>query len=299
VPFSGSRKMAVWYPSDDAQVAFSYSRAISTTLAFNGRTTTRCGRFPLIIFSHGLGGCGTQSIFFTETLARQGYIVAAPDHDDAYVCRVDGSAGEANAGGGTAHEPSVYNPQLWIATTYFERRADVELVIGEMTAGDWSQVTDPGEIGMAGHSLGGYTALAMAGGWASWYDARIKVALLFSPYAFPFAIQQTLSNVRVPLMYQGAELDLGITPYLVGPTGAYSLSNAPKYFVKLHGGSHITWTNATCSGESTVAGCLAAAANAELIDAYGIAFLNLYLKHQRSALLTSNGAGLSAYAYQQ
>jgi len=38
---------------------------------------------PLVLFSHGLGGCALQTIFFTEELARHGYVVAAPDHADA------------------------------------------------------------------------------------------------------------------------------------------------------------------------------------------------------------------------
>ena len=40
-------------------------------------------QWPLILFSHGLDGCGAQSKFLTEALAAHGYIVAAPDHADA------------------------------------------------------------------------------------------------------------------------------------------------------------------------------------------------------------------------
>lgn len=46
VPFTGGRSMAVWYPSDDAQATFSYSRDIGTTLALNGQPLSSCGRFP-------------------------------------------------------------------------------------------------------------------------------------------------------------------------------------------------------------------------------------------------------------
>src|SRR5262249_38839419 len=125
------------------------------------------------------------------------------------------------------------------------------------------------------------------------------VALLFSPYALPFSLNGTLSGVHVPLMYQGADFDVGITPFLEGPTGAYQMSHAPKYFVKLRGGSHFEWTNLICVGRKTVDGCIAAKRNAQLINDYSIAFLNTYLKHLTSSLLTSKGSELSAYSYQR
>src|SRR5438874_8114140 len=39
--------------------------------------------YPLILFSHGFGGCNTQSIFLMEALAHSGYLVLAPNHKDA------------------------------------------------------------------------------------------------------------------------------------------------------------------------------------------------------------------------
>jgi predicted dienelactone hydrolase len=286
--------MAVWYPSNDPQTTFQYASDTATTLAHNGRPLSGCGAFPLVVFSHGLGGCGVQSLFITETLARQGYVVAAPDHADA-VCRVGGSGGQPSK----EQEPSVFDPKAWTDATYVDRKDDVELAIALMTAGAWARVTDANHIGVAGHSLGGYTALGVVGGWNSWRDARIKAALLLSPYSLPFSIKETLGGVRAPLMYQGAQGDIGITPYLEGPNGAYARSNLPKYFVKLRGGNHFTWTNLLCGGEKTVANCIADKPDAQRIHAYAFAFLNTYLKGQNDPLLTGAGAELATYAYQR
>src|SRR5262245_49275084 len=44
---------------------------------------TASGPQPVIIFSHGFGGCGTQSKFLTQALAEHGYWVFAPNHRDA------------------------------------------------------------------------------------------------------------------------------------------------------------------------------------------------------------------------
>src|SRR5437773_2068602 len=45
--------------------------------------TAPAGGFPVILFSHGFGGCNTQSTFLMEALAHAGYLVLAPNHQDA------------------------------------------------------------------------------------------------------------------------------------------------------------------------------------------------------------------------
>ena len=59
-------------------------------------------------------------------------------------------------------------------------------------------------------------------------------------------------------MYQGAQFDWGVTPNMEGQNGAFALSAAPKYFVKLAGGTHLEWTNLACMGQPSVAACLKA-----------------------------------------
>ena len=41
------------------------------------------GPWPILIFSHGFHGCGTQSSFLMAALANSGYAVFAPNHHDA------------------------------------------------------------------------------------------------------------------------------------------------------------------------------------------------------------------------
>ena len=161
----------------------------------------------------------------------------------------------------------------------------------------WTGVVRPDRVGIVGHSLGGYAALGMVGGWNAWKDSRIKAALLFSPYSLPFSIRNTLSAIRVPLMYQGADLDLGITTFVEGPKGAYAHSNAPKYFTKLRAGHHFIWTNLQCAGENSVAACLRMRPEAKLINAYGLAFLDYYLKGTAHPILWRAEPALSNYEF--
>jgi predicted dienelactone hydrolase len=193
-------------------------------------------------------------------------------------------------------QPKILEPESWDETSRADRRADLEAVIDTLLANaEFRAVTDPEKIGLAGHSLGGYTAVGMAGGWESWADRRVRAVLAMSPYVMPFQVKKTLGNVRVPLMYQGGTVDVGITPFLVGGKGAYAAANPPAYFVELRGAAHLAWSN--CRDERTTEGCLAQVENARLMDEYGIAFFNRYLKGIEDPILERKNAELAAYRF--
>jgi hypothetical protein len=99
-------------------------------------------------------------------------------------------------------------------------------------------------------------------------------------------------------MYQGAQFDWGLTPAIEGPKGAFARSPAPKYYVRLLGGTHIEWTNLGCLGATSAAACLQGRPNAALIARYAGEFLDRYLKDRPSALLASEGRGLEAYRFE-
>ena len=160
---------------------------------------------------------------------------------------------------------------------------------------DFGPIVDASRIGAAGHSLGGYSVLALAGGWESWRDPRIQAVLALAPYVKPFLEHDRLASIHVPLMYQGAQFDLGITPALRGSHGAFARSEAPKYYVELRRGSHFEWTNAVCWGHRQVADCLRKRSNARFIVDYGVAFFDRYLKKRPDGLERPDGEGLRNY----
>jgi hypothetical protein len=138
----------------------------------------------------------------------------------------------------------------------------------------------------------------MAGGWPAWKTPEVKAVLALSPYLLPFLAHGTLSRLGVPVMYQGAAQDWGLTTSLEGPQGAYAATAPPKFFVKLAGGSHFDWTNLLCAGTPDVPACLKARPNAALIDRYGIEFLDRYLKGKPGEALTSRERGLDSYRFE-
>jgi predicted dienelactone hydrolase len=167
--------------------------------------------YPLVLFSHGFTGCNIQSIFLMKAFAKAGYFVLAPvlapNHKDAHC----GSA--RHSGSFVRPEEPLGNPQEWTAA-YRDRLDDIEAVRDAALAERSFQgvAVDPGRVGISGHSLGGYTALGLAGAWPSSWDCRIKAVVALSLYSNPYIANGDLAHRNVPVMYQGGTLDLGIMP---------------------------------------------------------------------------------------
>jgi predicted dienelactone hydrolase len=228
--------------------------------------------YPVVVFSHGYTGCNTQSVFLMEALARAGYLVLAPNHKDA-TCGT--ARGGWFPGKGLTKRPQepFRDASKWSDETYKDRATDIEAVLDTVLRKTEFEgvLLDRDRIGIAGHSLGGYTALGLAGGWPSWKDGRIKAVLALSPHCSPFVLNKTLGQMDVPVMYQGGTRDFGETSLVKRAGGAYDMSSPPKYYVELNGAGHFAWTDLNRRYQ-------------EVIDAYSVAFFDRYLKCQPEAL---------------
>jgi len=224
--------------------------------------------YPVVLFSHGFGGCNTQSTFLMEALAGAGYFVLAPNHADA-------RCGSARKDGAGWHpEEPFQKAEEWSDATYRDRRVDLENVLDAVLHEKSFEgvPVDASRIGLAGHSLGGYTVLGLAGAWPSWKDGRIKAVLALSPYCSPYVLKGDLRHLNAPVMYQGGTLDLGVTPTVRRLNGAYDVSAGPKFYVEFDGAGHLAWTNLNKRFQ-------------DLIDRYSLAFFDRYLKGSSDPLL--------------
>jgi dienelactone hydrolase len=212
---------------------------------------------PLIVFSHGFRGCNTQSSLLMRALADHGYLVLAPNHRDASCTAFARSRGP---------EERFARPNAWTEHTYEDRRNDIAALLDavEKTV-PWSSLVDSAKIGLAGHSLGGYTVLGLAGGWESWKRGDVKAVLALSPFCEPFVRHGALDRVEAAVMYQGGSIDLGITPTVRRPGGAYDKTPAPVYFVELRHAGHLAWTDLQPRFQDT-------------ITHYALAFFDAHLK---------------------
>lgn len=202
-------------------------------------------KWPLLIFSHGFGGCARQSNFLMQYLADHGYIVIAPDHVDARCNRGLGGGGLLQSFRSNTRdwpEKPFRTPDAWTDKTESDRRDDVLFALSSMLDDrQYKNYVDLDKMGLIGHSLGGYTTLGLAGAWPSWKDKRFKAVLALSPYLAPYIVSRTIGKISVPVMYQGATNDmLDITTDV--RKQAYPKTKAPKYFIELSGADHFAWT---------------------------------------------------------
>lgn len=154
------------------------------------------GRFPLVVISHGNGGSPLLYRTISTHLAQHGYVVALPEHYGNN--RTNNTLAETV-------ENLQYRPR--------HIRLTIDTLLAEP---DFGNRIDPERIALIGHSFGGYTALALAGGtpWtqtgqrvAVESDPRLRALVLLAPAAGWFMPPHSLAAVRVPILLLTAEHD--------------------------------------------------------------------------------------------
>jgi predicted dienelactone hydrolase len=154
------------------------------------------GQFPLVVISHGNGGSHLVYRAISTHLARNGYVVAMLEHA--------GNNRNNNELEGT-HENLVNRPR------------HVRLTMDAVSSDpQFRACVQPDNIAIIGHSIGGYTALAVAGG-TPWSEARqrvdvvadprVRALVLLAPATVWYLPEDSLSNVTVPILMLIAEHD--------------------------------------------------------------------------------------------
>jgi predicted dienelactone hydrolase len=136
--------LALWYPTTagsaerDVVLAEIYpARAVRDAPIAEG------GPRPLVLLSHGSGGGSADLWWLAARLARAGFVAAAIEHP-------------GNRFGDDSPEGVV---AVW------RRPRDASVVLdGLLSDPELGRWIDGGRVGAAGHSSGGYTAIALAGG---------------------------------------------------------------------------------------------------------------------------------------
>jgi len=231
----------LWYPVDAADAGGPASvydllfTGIESAVAFDSPPASAAGPFPLVVFSHGNDGIRFQSWFLMEHLASHGFVVAAPDHV-----------------GNTALD--ILNPGTPFETR--DRPLDISLVITAMLArsaapGDALEGRiDPARVGVAGHSFGGFTTLAMAIGFEDVPpDPRVRAIMPMSPVSTFFSGAE-IASIGVPTLLVGGTADT-TTPIDPQTTFAWqNLTVRPRYRVDVVDAGHSSFTNICAIGDA-------------------------------------------------
>jgi len=180
--------MLITYPAEapESPTTFGpYTISIAKDAPIAG---TNC---PLILISHGTGSSHLVHRNLAAYLARNGFIVIAPEHPGNN--RNDNSL--ANTGENLCNRPRFLSQILDFALSHDS--------LGPAIARH--------HIAIIGHSLGGYTALAVAGGKPATIDVspdpRVKALVLLAPATPWFLPPGSLAAVCVPILMLTAAKD--------------------------------------------------------------------------------------------
>ncbi|WP_411543818.1 alpha/beta hydrolase family protein [Kitasatospora sp. DSM 101779] len=199
------------------------------------------GRFPVVLFSPGLGGVRGQNTAWAEELASHGYVVAGLDHpyDSAAVVLADGRTVRTRVSSTGDRAEDERRAVGWTEV----RAADLGFVLGRLQRIGRGQDADPlagrldtERVAAAGHSLGGAAALLAARrneGFAAVID------LDGAPHD---AAPQPLHR---PLLALTQEIGPQTDPdYLPALDKVLDLDTTNAYRLTVPGTAHLTFTDA-------------------------------------------------------
>lgn len=188
-------------------------------------------RYPLIILAHGLSAHGIYEVEHAQNLASQGYIVAVIFYgDDRNMVK-----------GSQNHHLDFLRPLL--------TKSVLDSIIQSRAFGG---NIDTNSIGISGHSFGGFTALALAGGKInenplSVVDPRIKACVIAAPWVggkvngrnvFCFGEHNAgLKQVSAPIICLfGSKDESTLSSFILPATKRLS---GPRYVIELIDQAHI------------------------------------------------------------
>jgi predicted dienelactone hydrolase len=219
---------------------------------------------PVIVFSHGLGSVRTDMRYLAEHLASHGYVVAALEHPGSNETHI--------------RQAVKLKAPLLEAEEFLNRPKDISFVLDELNrlnqkAGPLQGKLAPDRAMVVGYSLGGATALSLAGAELQLSelkqrcpgkvlafslgenaqcfakglpeeryqlrDPRIKAALALSPTTSLLFGETGLTKVAVPTIVAASSADK-TTPILTEQVVAFDKLPSPKWLVGFVGGTHLS-----------------------------------------------------------
>jgi predicted dienelactone hydrolase len=248
---------------------------------------------PVILFSHGLGGSRTGSVFLGEHWAARGYVAVFLQHP--------GSDESVWKNVPMQDRMRAMNQAASLGN-FLLRVQDVPAVLTQLgiwNADKTNQLAnrlDLNKVGMSGHSFGAVTTEAVSGealpaGGQKFTDPRIKAAVVFSPSA-PRAgsAAKAFGEVKVPWMLMTGTKDTAPigNADLKSRLAVYpALHGAPKYEVVLHNAEHSVFTDRALPGDRAPRN----PNHHRVILALSTAFWDAYLRGDAEALAWLKGSG--------
>jgi len=261
-------EVSLWYPTEDASGDATVYLDLITREDVYLDATAVAGPHPVLAFSHGNGGVAEQSYFLTEHFASHGWVVAAPDHTGNTITDFD---------------------EALLADMVVLRPLDMSAMLDEVYS---LPASDPlagqlgDELAVTGHSFGGYTTLALAGGQidvdslvseceddpmgiacpsltperidqleAGFADPRVDVAVPLTPGVVLLFGEAGLAKIDAPTMLMTSVLDETTPDELDGDPAWKGLDGDTDVRVEFLTGGHYTFSVACELGIVEGDGC--------------------------------------------
>ena len=220
--------------------------------------------FPVIVISHGLAEDRNTFAYLAKHLVSYGFAVAVIEHPET------NSKDFQQFLSGFASPPQ--------ATDLINRPLDIKYLLDELQRRNDSDVNLKGklnlqQVGVIGHSLGGYTALGLAGATINFQqvrkdcspnrslnlsvflqcgalevkpaiypikDERVKAILAFNPLGSTIFGSKGISQIKIPTMLLAGSQDI-FTPAVPEQIFPFTrLPNPDKYLALIENGTHFT-----------------------------------------------------------
>jgi dienelactone hydrolase len=201
---------------------------------------------PLVVFSTGIDGTGTNYEGLYRHWVQAGYAVAAPEFP----------LSKADAPGGST------------IADFDNQPGDVRFVLDQLLdlsaakTGKLAGKLDPNRIALAGKSLGAYTTLRTAFLVKDHESRENAVISLTGGGGAGTGADKMFTGVTEPLLLVHGNNDHTV-PY-AGSVSAFAAAEPPKFFVTLFGQDH----NGAFDGEQNAAARVVVAVTLDFLDAY-------------------------------
>lgn len=222
-------------------------------------------QIPVLIFSHGLASRPEDYAAGLKHLASYGYVVAAPQHPGSDTIWLK----EMLKG---------LHRDIFDVQDFIQRPKDISYVIDELgrrNAGSFDGKLNLASVGIAGHSFGGYTALAVAGATIDFdylradcirpysaldislllecralelprksyglHDPRARAVFAANPVMRSIFGPKGISSIAIPVMLASGSYDPAAPAALEQARPFTWLKEAIKYWMLLEGQAHVNF----------------------------------------------------------
>ncbi|MEJ6511495.1 MAG: hypothetical protein QNL69_04885 [Acidimicrobiales bacterium] len=202
----------LWYPAADGASGTPTRYSLLPTAYFDSKVAiekapiNNTGAFPFVVYSHGSGGQSFVASFLTEDIASHGYVVLSANH-------AGNTAADQLLGTSVTEDQNDF-----LRPNVVEAEINWALAQSSGSASAYPALKgaiDEKRIGLVGHSYGGYTVLATAGGHTgpagtTKPDPRIKAVVGQAPYTRRLSDSE-LAGIKIPVMLMVGTKDITTT----------------------------------------------------------------------------------------